>query len=248
MKKRAQLTLMIIMGLVILLVVVVVVFNIYFSGKRQIINEQPDDIQKLSPVKNYVEQCLQTTAKQALIKLGKQGRIYPSLFLQSDDEIITYFYYRGEGFFPASIDVLEQDVSTYIEQNIGYCINDFSLFAYEINHEKENMNILTNINEKDVTVLMKYPLTVDFDDTQLSISDFNVKLNLNFLDIYELANEIFTKTMHEPEWIDIEFLSKQAYEIRLIRINSNTLVYEINDKKGIDGEDFIYRFAMKYVM
>jgi hypothetical protein len=120
------------------------------------------------------------------------------------------------------------------------------MFNYDISSDTLKINVLTKFNQNDVSFILKYPIEVNIDDEKISVSEFQNKIKLNMVNIYELSKAIFEKTMEDPEWIDIEFLSKQEYEIKLIRINSDTLVYEIKDTNGIDQEPFIYRFAMKY--
>jgi len=91
MKKRGQLTLFIIAGL---LIIIGISLFFLFSSKPTITRVDT------SAIFEYVEECLALTAKDGLFKLGEQGKIYPDIYVQSEDQKIAYFYYHGQGFFP----------------------------------------------------------------------------------------------------------------------------------------------------
>ena len=112
--------------------------------------------------------------------------------------------------------------------------------------DDQAINVRTKVNQNDITVDMEYPLTVTITDSSYSLSEFSAKFDSKFNDIYELAGAISDMTLKDPEWIDIEFISQQPYKIRLIKTSATTLLYEIRDDAGLENQEFIYRFAMKY--
>ncbi|MBD3203108.1 hypothetical protein GF327_02350 [Candidatus Woesearchaeota archaeon] len=244
MKKRAQLTLIIIIGLILVLSAVFFIY-INYQKKIKLQQETPKNIEKLSSLNSYIEHCIDNTAKNAIIKLGKQGRLFPPIFIESSTKKITYFYYQGQGYFPESLAVLAQELSIYIKNNLDYCIDDFSLFYYEIEHDPDNIEIISRINKRDITVDVKYPVNAKMQETEMTLSEFSVTRRAGLYDIYELSKEIYKKTKQDPEWIDIEFLSRQPYKIRLIKAGEKTLIYEITDENMFE-ESYVYRFAMKY--
>ena len=88
MEKKSQLSIFVIIGFMIIII------NIYQVKKQEVMTQNPDNLEVLAPLRTYVEQCLRTTARDAIIKTGKGGRIYPSLYLEYRDGNIAYFYYR----------------------------------------------------------------------------------------------------------------------------------------------------------
>jgi len=112
MKKRCQITLFIIIGIVILIIVGLLVYLTTYITKKGIEKEitKSENIPlAVQPIKTYIETCLDKTAKDALILLGKQGgRIYKtqggtlidvkeidvnSFFVNYNDNIVSYNIY-----------------------------------------------------------------------------------------------------------------------------------------------------------
>ncbi|MBU0756835.1 MAG: hypothetical protein KKF44_02110 [Nanoarchaeota archaeon] len=242
-KESKYLFLYIALGIVVIFASIGAVYILSIEKSANI--ENPADLSAASPVIRYVENCLISVAKSGLNKLGEQGRIYPSVFLESEEGIVTYFYYKGNNYFPGNIEILEKELSTYIMQNLGYCIDDFTDLPYYVDDDKEKMESRVRFSE-NTTVLVTYPMTAQIDGNDIRISEFSAVLDFDFLSVYELTSAIYEKTKNDPEWIDIDFLADQAYEIRLIRVSENSLIYEIMDAKGPSGQEFNYRFAMKY--
>src|SRR3989338_5292014 len=76
MKKRCQITLFIIIGIVILIIVGLLVYLATYITKKGIEKEitKSEKIPLAAqPIKTYIETCLDKTAKDAIILIGKQG-------------------------------------------------------------------------------------------------------------------------------------------------------------------------------
>ena len=83
--------------------------------------------------------------------------------------------------------------------------------------------------------------------SEATIKDFSARISIKYQPIYELSQEIYKKTKADPDWMDVDFLFSQPYKVRLLRISDDTMVYEITDSAyGMESENYVYRFAMKY--
>jgi hypothetical protein len=106
--KKGQITLFIIIGLVILSIVVFALF--YINRATQDTDLEPTDVPaELVPVRNYVEDCLYETSKDAFLVLGQSGgyinpeehfakSFYPTEagaleFSPGSERLIPYWYY-----------------------------------------------------------------------------------------------------------------------------------------------------------
>ena len=117
--KKGQITVFIAIGLIVALITGVLIFKVTQLNKEEMIEEHTGDSTKLLPVKNYVETCMQQVGTDAVMLLGEQGRIYPKAFIQSPTSSVSYFYYKGNGFFPERVQFLEEDVSRYMKEHLS---------------------------------------------------------------------------------------------------------------------------------
>lgn len=244
MGRRGQVTVFIAIGLILVFIVGLVIYKV--ASLKKPVTKPAADYSKLAPVQNLVESCISSVGTEAILLLGEQGRIYPQAFIQSPTASISYFYYKGNGFFPARMQYLEGDVSRYITENLAECLDAFSDFDYTITGEDERLRVTTRFNQRDATLTVYYPVSVDFGDSKSTLTEFSAQIPFSFQDIYDLSRDIYSMTKEDPAWVDLDFLSEQPYEVRLIKITDDTLVYEITDDTALNNKPYTYRFAMKY--
>ena len=96
MKKKSQITLFIILGIVVL-----GLFFFIFITPNKDINSNVVAFEK-STINNYITSCLKQTSEDALFLLGKQGgNINPESYLESNDFRISYLYKNEETNVPS---------------------------------------------------------------------------------------------------------------------------------------------------
>ncbi|MBN1544082.1 hypothetical protein JW898_01315 [Candidatus Woesearchaeota archaeon] len=95
----------------------------------------------------------------------------------------------GKGGGDASV---EAQVDRYIERNLNACLQDFSSFRDQgftvtvMGPMKSDVRVA----EKEVILLLDYPISVELQGRKTDISQFYTKLDLNFKEIYNFATEI----------------------------------------------------------
>ena len=197
MTKKAQVTVFVVIGLVIL--IAASFFTYYRTLTLKEAEIVPEDVR---PIKNYVQSCLEQVSKEAIIKLGMQGG-----YIEIPDEIrlnnafveiiprsrimIPYWSYNNLNVIP-SIGNMENQISTYIRENIQDCM-DFSIFLYDFEiEEKDEIQIKTTIAEKDVDIMMVHELLVKdkLNGDLTKISKFNAELPVKLKQVYELGKKI----------------------------------------------------------
>ncbi|MCK5281816.1 MAG: hypothetical protein KAK00_00235 [Nanoarchaeota archaeon] len=227
MRKKAQITIFVILGLVIVFSAVLFL-TIKGSIERKeiapgismIVEELPSEF---LPVQPFIEKCIEKTAKEGLIILGQRGgyiytdKLNPGAsatdgdsirFSAQSDMIIPYWFYLasdneciGECEFKskklplkksAMTDSVEDQLSRYIEENIGECFDGFKSmkelsFVVE---EKASLKAKTIIAENDIVVTLDYPLAVSRQNSKIELSDFYINIDLNLKKIYTMAGYI----------------------------------------------------------
>ncbi|MBN2368120.1 hypothetical protein JXC34_03800 [Candidatus Woesearchaeota archaeon] len=247
MKKRGQVTLFVVIGIVVLIIAGLIIYFVNRNAREQLSGNEIDT-KVLSPIKSYVEQCIHQTAKDALVKMGQQGRLYSDVNLVSDKNSIAFFYYKGQGFFPTSMTTMEEDVSRYIKENLGSCTGNYDFITYDIEDDFAKMMVSTNFNQDKMEIDVFFPITVSVGNTETAITDFNAEVDISYPGIYEVSREIYKRTKSDPEWVDVDYLSSVPYKVRLLKVSEDTIIYELTDDDGLDDVAYVYRFAVKYTL
>jgi hypothetical protein len=245
---KAQATVFIIIGIVAILILSFIIIQIN-RDKLNIINtEHETDYSKLAqPVSDYANACLNRISIEAMSMLGEQGIIYPNVYIATKDRKIAYFYFKGKGYFPQK-EAIEEQVSVYVKENIRKCLNDFSDTKLIVEDKGQGIAVKTVLDDKKISIEMIYPINVYFETKVIPLEKFSKEIKTNFNEIYRVAEKIYMETKKNPEWINLESLQGTRYNIKLIKVDSNTLVYEITDEKGLKDKPFKYTFAVKYGM
>ena len=238
--RKAQISIFVIIGIVIIIITGIVVYKINQNRLKQIQLSLPER-EKIRPVIEYVDECIKKTTVNALTKLGDQGLIYPTVYLASKNRKISYFYFQGKNYFP-DIKEINKQISQYIKENIKECTGDFSetKFAVEDSHTKINSESF--FKDDYINVTINYPLKIFTQGQEILINEFSVKVKTNFKDMYSTATNIILQTKKNPNEINLDF----DKEIKLTKIDKSTLVYEITDDVRLDNKPYRYRFAVKY--
>jgi hypothetical protein len=112
-----------ILGIVLAAALLLLIFVLYPSADSNLITEDDD----VAIIRNYVEQCLEEKATEALVLIGLQGgHIYPSEYV---DEGILHksILLKDEVSYVPSLSMMEYDMDDYVEDTIVDCINLSSL-------------------------------------------------------------------------------------------------------------------------
>ncbi|MBN1502516.1 hypothetical protein JW930_03155 [Candidatus Woesearchaeota archaeon] len=249
MKKRGQITIFIILGLILLFAAIFLIFKIASSKKQIIVEQQTANIEQLAPINNYVILCIEQVGKEALIRLGREGSLEPNAWIQTSSEKVAYFYYEGTDLFPHSIGIIERDVSNYINANLDGCLNDFASFDYPIYAKKSQLKATTTFNQDHVVIDVTYPITAMIEESEMTITDFNAQIPFNFIKIYEVAEDIIDETKKDEIFgpsFEFIFNLDPRPSVEIVT-GTSTSIYIIEDlSQMIDNEPYVYRFAVKY--
>lgn len=208
MGKRGQITLFIIIGLILLLSITLLIYY------RNLTLKEPEIVPpQFNPVKEYVSSCLKITGRDAVELLGQQSGYIeiPQAWLLDRDSYISYagimnipyWYYLGESRVPSQ-EVIEQQISEYIESNLNDCLQDFAPFEATFGiSEKRDLDVITTLDKKDVRIEADFLLRVKSkaDSKATYLSDFSAILDVDLLEAYELARKMME---YENENMPIE--------------------------------------------
>ena len=198
MKKRGQVTVFIIVGILILFVFLLFFYLIPLLGKFT-----PDVVvpQEVAPIKRYVESCMQDIGEKAVIKLGMQSgyveipeeiAMNPGAYIQVSGPIkLPYWYLNGMDTSPTLSDIQSQ-ISDYVSKNLKSCLKNFSDFDEFVIEEEGEIKTKTIIAEEEVVITVEYPLVIKnkIGDKTTKLSQYAASVPVRLKKIYRLAKGI----------------------------------------------------------
>lgn len=241
---KAQISIFVIIGIIIIIITGILVYKINQNRLKQIQLSLPER-EKIRPVIEYVDECIEKTTVNALTKLGNQGLIYPTVYLASKNRKIAYFYFQGKNYFP-DIKEINKQISQYVKENIKECTGDFSETKFAVEDSPTKISAESFFKEDYINISINYPMKVFTEGQEINVREFSTKLKTNFISIHKVSENIFLETKKNPGEINLDFINQQEYDMKLIKIDKSTLVYEITDSIGLENKPYRYRFAVKY--
>lgn len=238
MNKKSQISVFVIIGLILVIISGLVFYKL---NDRPIVIRQE---KQFTEVEEYVQECIKESAIKAIELLGKQGSLNPSAYVATDDTKISYYYFKGKGYTPDQ-ETIEAQISLYVKEGAYDCINEFSEKGYVI--DAQIIEISTEIKNNYVIINLNTPIKVFHDGIKDEIMIPKVELEANLQKIYDTSKEIISDTIKDPDWIMFDKLYANELDIKIVKVNSSTLIYVITDNKiGLNKKPYTYRFAVKY--
>lgn len=212
MRKRGQLNIYVILGILIVAIAVLVV---YYQEKLTVTTW---DLEKLTAaripeeateVHDYVADCLREVGTEGLTRLGAQGgyislpadtyggrspinEFSNTLEIIPELETAYWFYQTPNGIqktvIPTKKD-METELSQYVADNLALCTQNFSLLEL-YNVTAGQANVETEILDNRVLFTVNYPLQINTPDFSHELSRFYFDVDSMFGTLYETANDI----------------------------------------------------------
>ncbi len=249
-KKRAQVSLFIIVGILILgLIVFISFFKLNDSEKKQtaeekIITSVPFDT---SSVSFLLESCLEKTAKEALIFTGARGGdlflVHPfSIEYKSGTHTTTYAYVDGQiTLLPFSIII--SNIEKYMEQQLPVCTN-WEKIPQVIVTPQGNPSIHVQIDSVTLDAKMIWQINVQKNDgvsnVKTTISSFETAVKTSAQKKYDALYRSAQQYALLGRVIDEVFTADLGMHIEFTRVDNAWLVVikdgneSFIDKKNVD--------------
>jgi hypothetical protein len=220
-KKRGQVTAFIVIGLFLVFFVVLLLYVRNVQQQAEI-QRQAGQITRFSAtalqVKPYVTECIEKQATIALIVAAK-----------------------NEGYFEDNvslppIDVLEEGISNYVNDNIRLCTS-FAVFK-EFNVTPGRINISVHLYKEDVVIDVTWPLRLVQQDLVLYEKDFRVTFPLRLRELYDKVKRV----VEHNATLDMQYMLSQNINIEIIGCEGSSIKYMVNDKDYLLDENVLRFF------
>ncbi len=229
--KKAQITIFIIIGLIIVLSAMTVMYfyQTKITAPIKRIVSVPEEVQEIY---DYVTVCADQIGKDGLLIMGTQGgyiNIPPIIdrnvnsYIPADPAGIAktpMWYYEGEDRTP-SMDFMQRELAVYVKENLPLCTN-FESFKpkYEITPKTEIIPVIT-FTDSEVVLQIKWQLDVKIQDRTVTIPEFITTFPLKIKSMWELASKTM-ETENKQGWFE----------------NLTIDLMSMNDRIPVSGMDF----------
>jgi len=248
--KKAQITLFIIVGFVIL----ASIFLLSYIGEEpseEVLQDTPTEIQ---PIKIFIESCLKEVAEEGIEFISKQGGYYffiPDSVHAGIAGFRVPLYLSNDEIKMPPKDTISKELEEYMNDKINTCIDDFNSFqdqGFNVNSESINLGIIWG---EDILKLdISYPITITNLDSTYTLNRFNVQLPIRLGRIYTLISMYLAEQVKDTSSVCISCLTKLLEENDLYadfdQIYDDIAVLEIKDTSLGNPFAFIFAINLSY--
>lgn len=211
MKKRGQITVFVLIGLLI----VVVVGGIYYTLSLRSDAITPKEIEVPSQAESvnlYIEQCVNEVLEKGVNLLGRQGG-YVEL---PDDPVgvgeftnylplfgnnkVVYWYYKADNnvdfIQQPSIEAMEQEISNYVDNNLLNCLGVFNEYQ-GFGIRKGEISTKSDIQKNRVVIKVDFPVRISKDNFQFNFEEFFGVYDVVLGELYLIAQKMFDKEQND---------------------------------------------------
>ncbi|PIU75588.1 hypothetical protein COS75_03510 [Candidatus Pacearchaeota archaeon CG06_land_8_20_14_3_00_35_12] len=230
--KRGQITLYIIIAIVIVAAVLFFVFlmpKIQEAGMTEA--QAKAFLESRAPqLKNYVQDCMKTTARKSINTLGRQGgyiiprpaRIGLPYAVMSDAPIMNYalFYDKNAGenvnLLP-SINEMQTELSNFMTVNLDFynCVGNFGSFKNQMEITPGILTIQNSTFGNNIIITFSYPLTIKKGKASMIVDNYAVSIPIDLVKIRDVAAQVVNGYMTGKNPIVIESELARIIEINL---------------------------------
>lgn len=252
MKKRGQVTVFLIVGILLLATFAAVFWAMSYFQKETLEAETELPLAAgLKPqVSGFVESCLEEIATPGIYLLGIQGGVIypedPKKVLITENAIINYGYLNGVD--QLETEKMEEQLNLFVEENLPSCLDGFASFAERGISvvEKDELKVDSKITPANVLVNLKYELEAASGEDSIELSTFSQRIPLQVGLVVSEAEAIIGKHREEPSRLGLSPPSNKNYFTSVFPFDRGTFIYSISDENSvIDGAPFTFMFAIR---
>ncbi len=251
-KKRGQITIIMIVGILILIAVAVTLFLV----KTKTTEKLETEIEESAPLEIasfniFVGSCLEKTAQDAIYYNFINGGFYLPQFVASyKDSEVPYYYFLGKDYHPQEKDV-EEGISKYIKVHLNDCLNNFEIFnELEVDFNLEEIEPKINLNGNNFVVKLNFPLIIKKGQQKKEITSFETNFNFPLSGVMQVIDELINEQNRQPNEVMFTFLVENAvkhnYTFKLF-YHDDEVIYTLNfDNILIRNKVLVVQYAIKY--
>lgn len=251
MYKRGQATLFIILGIVLVVIIVLL-----FTTKTIELPRRSVESSQLSPVRDYVEQCIDEIANEWIYLLGQNGGsvISSSQSVRFKGFNIAYLCYSPTGtkddlscYHDNLKEKMEKNLAEYVKSNLGNCLVglDESFQNRDISQTLKSVDVI--ISDYRVALVVEMPLEIRRGNEVISMDKFTKIVEVPLGKLTDVAAEITEQSVERwPYHPNIDAFISRNLGLVKISIDKDDWTKSNIYVLKIDGEEnkFEFKFAL----
>jgi len=253
--KRGQLSLFIAIGIVLVLLIGILIVSLRFQASStteiQKVTEKPMDI---VPIQNYVESCIESVGKDAVLYIGGHGGYY-ELPVQSSPGItnkVPYYFYINHDLMP-TLDMIEQQLSNYMNNELFFCLQNFNDFRESgMNISQGKIVTQTTILPGSVLFEVNMPLVISKDSSHTILTLFSRELQgVRLYTMYTITRSLLDEQLKDSSKICIgciiDLAEAQDMYTSMQVLDTTTVIFTITDlNTTLNDFPLVFSFANIY--
>ncbi|MBD3252370.1 hypothetical protein GF386_01415 [Candidatus Pacearchaeota archaeon] len=253
MKKRGQVTVFVVVGIV---VVAAVGLGIYLTSvspgeEDRAYFESGEVASLMNNVKNSIFSCMEQNGRNALIVIGVQGGYYnpPQDYFDLGWAIIPYYYDKGRFLMPSD-SVIEKELASYVDDNLGLCLDRLDFEGFDLDYESSRTT--ASIEQGQVTYTIDMPITVKRENKRmvLQLAENPVSVTSSLSEILEVADYITESHKEDPEMVCISCVADMAEErdlyVDMLDFDEESTTLVVISENRTSEEPYIFEFLNRY--
>ena len=250
MKKRGQVTIFIIIGIVI--VSAIALFLLLRSGF-----EIPGiGIGKETSPSSFLESCMEDKIKETIEIISSQGGyVTPSLYksFKFEDENsptdISYLCYTQNSYIqcinqePMLIQHLQNETKNYISDDVGDCFDSFASSlekqGYVPNVKYEGFEV--ELMKKKIIINLKADITLTKAGETTNQEDFKIIIPSRFYDLIVVVQEIINKEATNCDFSHYDMFRYPEFNIYSHRTADSSVIYTVKHRESKEEFKFAVR-------
>lgn len=251
--KKGQTTIFIILTIVIVIIIALFFFlrgTTEDRGRDYFVEQglQPS----INNVQNFIVDCLETNAKDALIKIGIQGGYFnkPSNFFDMQWAFIPYYYDQGT-FLQPTQQQIETGLSDYVDSNMEKCLSKIEFQNLELKYQASSTK--ATIQPSFVRFTSELPTIIEHEGNTVTfdLDQHPVAINSSLKEIIEVATFITNSHKENPDLMCINCITELAKERKLyvdfIAFEEDTTLVMILENRTME-HPYIFEFLNRYTV
>ena len=251
--KKGQTTIFIILTIVIVIIIALFFFlrsTTEDRGRDYFIEQglQPS----INNVQNFIVDCLETNAKDALIKIGIQGGYFnkPSNFFDMQWAFIPYYYDQGT-FLQPTQQQIETELSNYVDSNMEKCLSKIEFQNIDLRYQPSSTK--ATIQPSFVRFTSELPTVIEHEGNTVTfdLDQHPVTINSSLKEIIEVATFITNSHKENPDLMCINCITELAKERKLyvdfIAFEEDTTLVMILENRTME-HPYIFEFLNRYAI
>jgi len=260
--RKAQVTVFVIVGIVILIAVAIALF--YISKTAVLPSIKPSDNTEEYTFKTYLQTCLETNTKSSILEIASLGGYYES----PNDSQVIYMYdlnplssqnlimraypmylFDNKTILPTFSEI-QKNTEDMVLDNFLSCANQYnnSVQNSSISFDNANLSLVMTENNTLVKVTYKYHTSNDYlKDNQIA---YNIPVSIS--KAYNISIKFIKNQSKDPSYFDIGLLSSLAYwnnftfDTRIIENSTYLFTLKFPYYNTTLGKSLEYMFVIKY--